>query len=136
VLVKVTLADASGPAAALAAIRTEMVLLARVVPLLARVWFDAKLVPPSCETSKPAGAATVTSAVKFEPVSANVCAVEAVPAVVVKGFSVGAAGSRVIVGVVAARNVPAMLPEFIRPVPPAATVAPLADVVEVFLYRT
>ena len=71
VLVKVTLADASDPAAVPAALRTEMVLLSRVVPLLARVWFDAKLVP-SCETSNPAGAVTVTSAVKFEPVTAKV----------------------------------------------------------------
>jgi hypothetical protein len=59
---------------------------------------------------------------------------EFAPVVVVNPLRL--AGLRVIVGVVAARNVPAMLPEFIRPVPPAATVAPLADVVEVFLYRT
>jgi hypothetical protein len=120
------------PSAVLAAIRTEMVLLSRAVPLLARVWLDAKLVP-SCETSNPAGAVTVTSAVKFEPVTANVCAADAVPAVVVKAVRVGVAGLRVIVGVVAARNVPAMLPEFIRPVPEEATVPPLADVAEVFL---
>jgi hypothetical protein len=40
----------------------------------------------------------VTSAVKFEPVTENVCAVEAVPAVVVNALKVGVAGLRVIVG--------------------------------------
>ena len=76
----------------------------------------------------------MTSAVKFEPVTVNVCAADAVPAVVVKALRFGVAGLRVIVGdAVATENVPTMLPEFIRPVPDAATVVPLADVAEVFL---
>jgi hypothetical protein len=57
---------------------------------------EPKPEPLLVETSNPVGAVTVTSAVKFEPVTENVCAVEAVPAVVVKpdkveteGFTLG-----------------------------------------------
>ena len=91
-LTKVTLADARAPSAVLAAILTE------IVPLTApavcvKVLLPAK-VAPSVATSKPVGAVTVTSADKFAPVTVNVCAADAVPAVVVKPVKVETEGVR------------------------------------------
>jgi hypothetical protein len=51
-------------------------------------------VAPSLATSKPVGAVTVTFADKFEPVTVNVCAADAVPAVVVKPVKVETEGVR------------------------------------------
>jgi hypothetical protein len=76
----------TGPAEALAATLTEIVPLAEP-PLCAIVAVEPK-VAPSLATSKFVGAVTVIFAVRFAPVTLNVCAAEAVPAVAVKGFSV------------------------------------------------
>jgi len=91
-LTKVTLADARVPCAVLAAIRTEIVPLTAPA-LCVKILLPAK-VAPSVATSKPVGAVTVTSADKFAPVTVNVCAADAVPAVVEKADKVETEGVR------------------------------------------
>ena len=84
-LAKVTFPEGD-PSAVAAAIRTETVPLADP-PLCVIVAVPPKFVP-SLATSKSAGAVTVMSAFKFEPVALKVCAADAVPAVVLKDVNV------------------------------------------------
>jgi hypothetical protein len=75
------------PSGAVAAIRTEIVVDA-ADPLL---WVSVREVEkfvPSVETSKLAGASTMTFAVRFAPLTEKVCAAEAVPCVAVKEANV------------------------------------------------
>ena len=75
-----------GPSVAEALIRTETV--PEDAPLL---WLIVAVLPkvvPSLATSKSVGAVTVMFSVRFEPVTANVCAADAIPAVAVNEFNV------------------------------------------------
>jgi hypothetical protein len=85
VLAKVMLPDFA-PFGAEALMRTETVPLADP-PLCVIVAVPPK-VAPSLATSNPVGAVTVMLAVRFVPVTLNVCAAEAVPAVVVNDVKV------------------------------------------------
>ena len=70
----------TAPAGAVALMRTEIVVAPSEPPLAVKLRESAKLVP-SVDTSKLAGAVTVTLPVKFAPLTVKVCAAEAVPCV-------------------------------------------------------
>ena len=70
----------TAPAGAVALMRTETVVAPSEPPLTVKLRESAKLVP-SVDTSKLAGAVTVTLPVKFAPLTVKVCAAEAVPCV-------------------------------------------------------
>ncbi len=77
----------TAPLVAVAAIRTEMVVVATEPLLAVKVRETAKLAP-SVETSKLAGAVIMTLPVRLVPLTVKVCAAEAVPCVAVKAASV------------------------------------------------
>ena len=70
----------TAPAGAVALMRTEIVVAPSEPPLAVKLRESAKLVP-FVDTSKLAGAVTVTLPVKFAPLTVKVCAAEAVPCV-------------------------------------------------------
>jgi hypothetical protein len=70
----------AAPTGAVALMRTETVVTPSEPPLTLKLRTSAKLVP-SVDTSKLAGAATVTLPVRLAPLTVNVCAAEAVPCV-------------------------------------------------------
>jgi hypothetical protein len=74
----------TAPAKAVALTRTEMVVTPSDPPLTVKLRESAKLVP-SVDTSKLAGAFTVTLPVKFAPLTVKVCDAEPVPCVAVNG---------------------------------------------------
>jgi hypothetical protein len=73
----------TGPANAVALMRTETVVAPSKPPLTVKLRESAKLVP-SLDTSKLAGAVTVTLPVKFAPLTVNICGAEAAPCVELK----------------------------------------------------
>ena len=79
VLDSVILPEAA-PTGAVALMRTETVVTPSEPPLTVKLRESAKLVP-SIDTSKLAGAATVTLPVRFAPLTVKVCTAEAVPCV-------------------------------------------------------
>jgi hypothetical protein len=70
----------TAPAGAVALMRTETVVAPSEPPLTVKLRESAKVVP-SVDTSKLAGAFTVTLSVKFAPLTVKVCDAEAVPCV-------------------------------------------------------
>jgi hypothetical protein len=70
----------AAPTGAVALMRTETVVAPSEPPLTVKLRESAKLVP-SIDTSKLAGAATVTLSVRFAPLTVKVCTAEAVPCV-------------------------------------------------------
>ena len=82
VLDTVTLPE-TAPTNAVALMRTETVVAPSEPELTVKLREPAKLVP-SVDTSKLAGAVTVTLPVKFAPLTVKVCAAEAVPCVAAK----------------------------------------------------
>jgi hypothetical protein len=63
-------------------------MVAEIEPPLGVSAREAKKFVPSVDTSKLAGAVTVTLPVRFEPVTVKLCAVDAAPSVVLKGVNV------------------------------------------------
>jgi hypothetical protein len=73
----------AAPTGAVALMRTETVVAPSEPPLTVKLRESAKLVP-SIDTSKLAGAATVTLSVRLAPLTVKVCTAEAVPCVELK----------------------------------------------------
>lgn len=117
----------TAPAGAVALMRTETVVAPSEPPLTVKLRESAKLVP-SVDTSKLAGAVSVTLPVKFAPLTVKVCAAEAVPCVAVNGEKLETA---IIAGweptTPAAGSVRSVAPaELIRTLPPTAPLLAVA----------
>lgn len=119
----------TAPAGAVALMRTETVVAPSEPPLTVKLRESAKLVP-SVDTSKLAGAVSVTLPVKFAPLTVKVCAAEAVPCVAVNGEKLETA---IIAGweptTPAAGSVRSVAPaELIRTLPPTEPLGAVAAI--------
>ena len=128
VLDTVTLPE-TAPTNAVALMRTETVVAPSEPELTVKLREPAKLVP-SVDTSKLAGAVTVTLPVKFAPLTVKVCAAEAAPCVAVNGERLETA---IIAGLepttpAAGRVRSVAPPELIRTLPPTEPLGAVAAI--------